>query len=332
MTFNDEQLRQIENARQYYETWKEIVRQLTKLPGGLYWKTVNSKEYLYKYVTDAGIRQVTSLGPKTPEAEVKYDEFKQMKLELQERRKAIERTINERAPILRALRLPAVDGTAGKILRGFDEIDAIGTRLLVIGTYALRAYEMEAQLRFASGMDATDDLDFTLFITQHEVDPDIPRRLFIALKQVDPTFVVSATSPKTVVNSSGYRVDLLMNNALAAKMGAARPWKPEALDGQEWLLLGNPVNALLVDLHGWPVELCVPDPRYFALHKLWLSKLKTRSRAKATKDLRQGKALLSLIEQHLPHYPLDQRFESQLPEQLRDELHADRESRQPAQR
>jgi hypothetical protein len=320
MRFNDEQLRQLENARQFYETWKEIVGQLGKFPGGMYWKVTNSREYLYKFLTDSGIKQVSSLGAKTADAQARYEEFTRTKAELEERRKAIEATMNERAPLLRALRLPAIDATAGKILRGFDAVNAIGTDLLVIGTYALKAYEVEAQTSFAAGMDATDDLDFTLFASAQKADPDLPRRLFIALKQADPGFTVSFGSPKTAVNRAGYQVDLLMNNAVAPSMSGALPWKPEALDGQEWLVLGNPVHAVLVDFQGWPVPVSAPDPRYFALHKLWLSKRKGRKPGKATKDKRQGVAVLKAIREHMPHYPLDETFIAQLSEELKAQL------------
>ena len=321
MRLSDEQLRALTNAGQLYEGWRDLTGQLSRLPGGMYWRVINSKEYLYQYLTTpAGTQQTKSLGPKTAAAEQTYEEFKKTKQDLEERRAGAEKRLEEFAPAWRALRLPAIDRTAGSILRAFDQVDFVGKSILVIGTYALKAYEVEAATAFSAGMDATEDLDFTLFVDEHTADPDLPRRLLLTLKQVDSTFIVNTRSPNTVVNKNGYRIDLLANQAAAEKLSAARPWKPEVLEGQEWLLLGKHVSTVLIDFDGWPVALAAPDPRYFALHKIWLSKRPGRAAIKRAKDKRQGEALLRTVKDNMPHYPLDQQFVKSLPAPLKQEF------------
>jgi len=285
----------------------------------MYWRVINSKEYLYKYLTTSGIKTSTSIGPKTPETEAIAEEFQQAKKDLQERLQAIEGRIKTLAPIMRVLNLPAIDETAGKILRALDQVDYLGKYVLVIGTYAMTAYEMTAETRFADGFDATEDLDFTIVVhPDKQNDSDFPRRLLLTLKEVDKSFVVSHSSSKTVVNKGGYRVDLLISNDLAPAMQRAMPWKPEALEGQEWLGLGRPVQQVLIDFSGWPVLVTAPDPRYFALHKLWLSKRPKRIReGKAPKDAAQGKMLLKAILEFMPHYPINDEFIQSLPNALR---------------
>ena len=328
MTFSTEQRRQLQNLLQFYETWKEVSRSLAQLPGGMYWRVINSKEYLYKYVTNSGIKQSTSIGPKTAQTEAIAEEFQHAKKDLQERLEAIEGRIKTLAPIMRMLNLPAIDETAGKILRALDQIDYLGKNILVIGTYAMTAYEMTAETRFAEGFDATEDLDFTIIVDPaNPSDSDFPRRLLLALKEVDKSFLVSRSSSKTVVNKGGYRVDLLVSNDLAPAMQRAMPWKPEALEGQEWLALGTPVQQVLVDFSGWPVLFTAPDPRYFALHKLWLSKRPMRLReGKAPKDAAQGKTLLKAIQESMPHYAIDDGFIQSLPKPLRQILDANFQS------
>lgn len=317
MKLSDEQLRGLVNASQLYGTWKDVMAELSQLPGGMYWRVINSREYLYQYATSAGKQQTKYVGPKTRGIEEKYRDFQQTKKDLEERCEGIEKRIKELAPAWRALRLPAIDGTAGKILRAFDLDSSVRQSVLVIGTYALRAYEVEAASGFSAGMDATEDLDFTLLFNQSNVDPDLPRRLLLVLKEVDSSFIVAPSSPKTAVNKNGYRVDLLIDTTSAQKMASARPWKPEALEGQEWLALGNPVKVVLIDFQGWPAPISAPDPRYFALHKLWLSERRGRPAAKATKDRNQGEALLKVIRSHMPHYPMDDSFLAGLPDPLR---------------
>jgi len=319
MAFNTEQRRHIQNLLQFYETWKEVSQSLAQLPGGMYWRVISSKEYLYKYVTNSGIKQSTSIGPKTPETEAIAEDFLQTKKDLQERLEAVEGRIKTLAPIMRVLNLPAIDETAGKILRAFDQANYLGKNILVIGTYAMTAYEMTAETRFADGFDATEDLDFTITVDpDNPSDSGFPRRLLLTLKEVDKSFLVSRSSSKTVVNKAGYRVDLLMSNALASAMQRAMPWKPEALEGQEWLSLGTPVQQVLIDFTGWPVLVTAPDPRYFALHKLWLSKRPKRIReGKAPKDTAQGETLLKAVQDFMPHYAIDDAFIGSLPSAVR---------------
>jgi hypothetical protein len=318
MKLNDEQLRGLANAAQLYEGWREVVRELSQLPGGMYWRVINSKEYLYRYAkSPAGTQTTKSLGPKSPTAEETYDDFKKQKQDLEERRAGIESRFREFAPAWRALRLPAIDRVAGNVLRALDHADFVGKSIQVVGTYALKAYEVEAASSFAAGMDATEDLDFTLSADEKTADADLPRRMLLTLKQADSTFIVSPRSASTVVNKNGYKIDLLTSEQAAEKFSSARPWRPQVLEGQEWLALGQRVSAVLIDFDGWPVALTAPDPRYFALHKIWLSKRPGRPAIKRTKDQRQGEALLQAIKDYMPHYPLDEQFKQSLPQPLK---------------
>lgn len=324
MRLTDEQLRALTNAAQLYETWKDVGAQLSRLPGGMYWRVINSKEYLYQYAPGPAGQQARSLGPRSAQNEHLHREFEQKKADLEERQAGIAARIEEFAPAWRALRLPAIDRTAGRILRAFDQVGLIGTGVLVVGTHALKAYEIESATAFAAGMDATEDLDFTLVVRGGELDADTPRRLLLALKQVDRTFIVSPSAPRMVVNKRGYRIDLLVDALVARKASSVMPWKPESLEGQEWLLRGNPVHAVAIDFDGWPVAVAAPDPRYFALHKLWLSRRPGRPGPKRVKDERQGRALLDTIDRYLPHFPIDDDFVADLPDPLRAQLDAAR--------
>lgn len=321
MALSDEQSRALINASQLYESWKDAAVELSKLPGGMYWRVINSKQYLYQYVrSPAGIQLTKSLGPRTPEAEQTFRDFKTTKESLEERKSGIEGRFKELGPAWRALRLPAIDRTAGRVLRAFDVMGFLGGRLLVIGTYALKAYEVEAATNFAAGMDATEDLDFTLLVDNDPAQEDLPRQCLLTLRQIDSTFIVAPGTPQAAVNKRGYRVDLLAGRKGEATVRRSRPWKPEVLEGQDWLLRGKPVSAVLIDFDGWPVRLAAPDPRYFALHKLWLSERQARPALKRTKDRRQGRAALQAIVAHLPHYPLDSEFAATLPAALKPHL------------
>src|SRR3546814_2590152 len=68
---------------------------------------------------------------------------------------------------------------------------------------------------------------------------------------------------------------------------------------------------------GSPARIVAPDPRWFALHKLWMSQQLKRNPQKRPKDRAQGLALLDAVAVSMPHYPLDDCFEAALPPELR---------------
>jgi len=59
-----------------------------------------------------------------------------------------------------------------------------------------------------------------------------------------------------------------------------------------------------------------PDPRWFALHKLWLAEKPSRNPLKRSKDRQQGEALLDAVAETMPQFPLDAAFVASLPEDL----------------
>jgi len=92
--------------------------------------------------------------------------------------------------------------------------------------------------------------------------------------------------------------------------------QPFPLPEQEWLLNGVPVDRVVVCRDGQPARIVAPDPRWFALQKLWLSAQAKRDALKRPKDFKQGVALLDAIQETMPQYPLDAAFEAVLPAPL----------------
>ena len=46
---------------------------------------------------------------------------------------------------------------------------------------------------------------------------------------------------------------------------------------QEWLLKGQPVSVVVATIKGRACPFYVPDPRWMALHKLWLAEKPERN-------------------------------------------------------
>jgi hypothetical protein len=61
-------------------------------------------------------------------------------------------------------------------------------------------------------------------------------------------------------------------------------------------------EVIVIGEDGYPTPLVVPDPRSFALHKLWLSEQPDREPVKKQRDCDQGLAVAQLVIQYLPQY------------------------------
>ena len=86
---------------------------------------------------------------------------------------------------------------------------------------------------------------------------------------------------------------------------------------QEWLLLGRPLRHVIGATDGTPAPLVAPDPRWMALHKLWLSQKPRRAALKRPKDQAQGLLLLRAVIEAMPAYPVDDAFLAAVPAELK---------------
>lgn len=308
--FTDEQTRLLVNLRQRYESWIEVERKRRALPYDLRRKTINGHDYLYS-ITDRG-GNGKSLGPWSSEHEATFTAYHQHKSELKARAATLRAALAESAALYRALRLPLLSSDAGPILRECDHRQLLGSHLLVIGTNAIAAYMAEAGGRVALP-DETEDFDLAWVAADAEA---ADRAVWDMLKAVDPTFTVNSERDFQARNAKAYEVELLVAPSRSHSLsGTDRP-RPMALPEQEWLLLGRPVDQVIGCRDGSPARIVAPDPRWFALHKLWMSDQAKRNPLKRPKDRTQGLALLDLVSAAMPHYPLGDDFIATLPSEL----------------
>lgn len=315
MQFNDEQSRVLVNLRQHYEVWCEAERGL-RLTGDSYlvWRRRGETDYLYTADTRG---QGSSLGKRSPETEALYEERQALTRRVKESTASLQLS----ARLYRALRMGEISSPAAAVLREADVRGMLGTSLLVVGTNAMAAYEAEAAVRFAIGMDATDDFDLawagqsTSLAVKGESSQ--PQTLFGLLKDLDSTYTINTERSFQARNSKAFEVELLLAPSMVKVFPANEKMSPIPLPEQEWLLLGTPVNQVVAARDFSAARIIAPDPRWMALHKLWLGDQKKRARTKVGKDKRQGAALLQVTSTHMPHYPLDDAFRDQLPIELR---------------
>lgn len=310
--FSDEETRLLVNLEQQYEVWIESERVLAVLPYNLRWKTVQGKDYLYELLDRAGNGK--SLGPRSPETEAKFDHYQERKAAATNRRNESRDRLAETCRLYRALRLPMIPAEAAQILREADRRSLLGSHLLVVGTNAVPAYFIEAGGRIANAPSETNDFD--LAWAGNESDEQ-ENPVWALLKSVDATYTVNTERPFQARNAKAYEVELLVAPSKARTMGKRDQPKPVPLHEQEWLLRGKYVTRVVVARDGSPARMVVPDPRWFALQKLWMSRQDKRDPLKRPKDEKQGMALLTVVRDWMPQFRMDETFEDELPEELR---------------
>ncbi len=62
------------------------------------------------------------------------------------------------------------------------------------------------------------------------------------------------------------------------------------------------IAQAVIGQDGFPVRMVVPDPRAFAIHKLWLSEQEDREPGKKARDRKQALSAARVVRQYLPQY------------------------------
>lgn len=316
--FTPEQDRIRANLADRYGQWLDLRRVAENGMYRLVWKTTNGTRYLYETWGREG--KGRSLGPETPGLVERHSQFQadrtDFKLDMEEVNKAIAET----ASIYATLRLPMLDRRAAEIFREADIAGMLGTQLLVVGTNAMMAYEMEAGARIFMGFDATADCDLAfggeVVTFTAGGSRQLDRTLLGLLKSIDATYTVNTERSFQALNRRTFEVELLAAPSVIHKLPKGDLVPITGMFEQDWLLKGRTVNQIVCGLDRKPARIICPDPRWMALHKTWLSKQEKRRADKRNKDAEQGKRLFAAVRERMPQYPFDTAFEIEIPEVL----------------
>lgn len=305
---------------QLYQVWREAAQK--GLQGRYRWRRSNDTDYLY--LMFPGSDRGASQGPRSDQTEAVYEEHRAA----EEQARAVWTRLLVKGRMLKSARVPMVTAAAGEALRALDLSGLLGDCVRVVGSMALPAYELAAGVKLDPALHATEDMDLTWVLSPQDLQtsPSPPVQLLEALKRTDDTWTVNSERPFQLRNRQGEILDVLLAPSLADGYPRRERVRPATLESQDWLLGGMPLERVVIDLSGKPVRVVAPDPRLFALHKLYMASdpavKASRKREKSAKDERQGLALMELIEQRMPEYPLDESFAESLPAPLRDALTA----------
>ena len=290
--------------------------------GSMAWHTVGGRDYLKRKQG----RSQRSLGPRSAATQATYDAFRAAKTRAGERHRALALQAAVQARFARAAALNRVPMEVAGLCRLLVD----RTHWRIIGTNALYAYEARAGVRITSGAEATQDTD-VLWDTRGGkraalVSPELDPGGFIGLLQkIDRTFERVERQPFRAVNARGFMVDLLRPFATselidieARASSLPSDLLAQPIRGLEWLVSSPMMQQLAIDARGFALRMTVPDPRAFALHKLWLSGRSDREPVKRVRDRHQAELVGRLLVEHLPEFPLDEAALRQFPAAVRE--------------
>lgn len=319
--FSAESQRVRANLEQSYAAWVDAKREFDDLPASMFWKTVGDVQYLaIKGDSDSNAK---THGRRDEAGEKRLAHYQEEKERLTQRIRALDAQASERAGLYRRLRMPSILDRQAEILRRLDVEGLLGTDLMVVGTNAFIAYELACGARFPTGNEETEDFDMAWCrgsgASLASIRPgDQKKSLFACLRSLDASYTINPKKPYQAVNQDGYEVELLAAPSTHPLPSDVAFAPMTSLVEQEWLLKGQPISVVVATIKGRACPLYVPDPRWMALHKMWLAEKPERNIAKRGKDQRQGNVLLDAVHYFLSDvYRLDVDFLMGLPEELR---------------
>jgi hypothetical protein len=118
------------------------------------------------------------------------------------------------------------------------------------------------------------------------------------LRRVDASFQTAYGF--NAQNSRGYIVDLIVPESEDfAQMRPNADVEAQPIGGVEWLIESPPFEQTIVGEDGVPLRIVVPEPRTFALHKLWVSQRQDRNPLKRAKDKAHARIVASIAKTYL---------------------------------
>ena len=307
LTLDPDAARQYIDARSAFLEFERSKKNALQVRGGMVWKTVDGKAYLIRTSPSGGQR---SLGRRSADTEVVYQNFIEKKQSLQDRLSSLKAVMIKHERMNRALRVGSMPNIAVAILGRLADA-GLSDYFRVVGTHALYAYEAAAGVRFASAITATRDIDL-LWDTRRRVmfserlREDSPSML-AALQKVDKTFQIIEDQKYTAINQDGFEVDIIRRVATPEdpypiRLSDAEDdfWVVQAKRADE-LMNAPELTAMVVAENGAMARLTTVHPSVFVTFKRWMAKEPDRDPLKRRRDALQADAVEWALNERLPH-------------------------------
>jgi hypothetical protein len=263
-------------------------------------KEIKGKRYWYFQQPSSDGRAQKYVGPETPELLERISNHKQARDDERERRALV-------STLVRTYGLPRPVPEFGNLIAALAKAGVFRLHGVLVGTAAYQTYSAMLGAKLPISIQQTGDVDIAQFEYISVAIGDKTPPVLEVLKEVDETFrpVPHVHGEHNVTSyraRGGLGVDFLTPNEgpdtdapqrLPALQTDAEPLR--FLD----YLIREPEPAVV--LHGAGVNVLVPAPERYAVHKLIVSRRRPAGVAKQQKDIQQSAALLDLLAQKRPY-------------------------------
>lgn len=255
--YSAEQKRHVREVQDLWARYAQFKAESRDLVGGMQWKTIRGREYLYRYAPDPVTKKKrsTSLGPRTAETEADYARFMERRALVKLDLPPLDEAVASQARVSKALRLGRLPRATGEFLTLLDST-GMAAHLVMTSSLALHGYE-------------------TMFA--HEITvPEAPALHFMLLDEAiadDFYGELSGALPGVSIKESrSGMVDLAFDDIEFAVMtrsrllrGLARNGDDDQVECVEARLADDPIATFTFDRSGRPVPISVPDPIAMAM-------------------------------------------------------------------
>ncbi len=301
------QLSQYVDACAVFDALDAAEKRAARFRGTMFVRTTGNRSYLIRRDTRG---QQRSIGPVTEENRGAAEKFTAEKAAVEGRVKQLRAELGTHQKINRSLRVGRAPAIMVRALQALKEA-GIDDHFLVVGTHALFAYEQRAGVLFPGDALATQDVDLLMdtrkrvqFLAQLD---KVDMSLLDLLRRADKTFELKPGHLCTLVNASGFEIDVIRRVAtdndehpMRATAHEDDIWPVQVATGNK-LLGAVPYEQIVVASTGEMARMRTIAPTDFARVKRQLGKRKDRDPLKARKDLLQADLVEKLIAEYLPN-------------------------------
>jgi len=294
----NEQHKEMVNTYQLFTVYQERMAHANHFQGSMSWKTIKGRSYLYKKIKG----RAKCLGVQNEDTERIYQSFVAGKKSSRQAVADIFGQMKVQARYAKAARINRMPIMPANIIRKIQK-NGLGDQISIIGTHAMYGYESMASKYIKAGLMETADIDFLwdkrmpLLLSINHIQEE---GILGILQSVDRSFE-RMEAPYRAVNSKGFIVDLVSDkHDLLGKFpnsigNGNHDMQPAIIGSLKWLINSPRVTSTVIDSQGFPLNIRIPDPRCFAVHKAWLSHQTNRGADKANRDLQQAQVVASMV-------------------------------------
>jgi hypothetical protein len=263
-------------------------------------KTIKGRRYWYFQSRNGEKRTQRYVGPETPELLERIAHHRETRGDAQERRSLV-------STLVRSFNLPRPNPEIGDIIEALAIAGLFRLRGVLVGTVAYQTYSAMLGISLPAASLQTGDIDIAQFKDVSVAIGDNTPPVLETLKEVDKTFraiphITDGRRVTSYASKGGLRIGFLTPNE------GPDTGKPQALpalgtDAQPLrflaYLIHEPEPAVI--LHNAGVQVQVPSPPRYAVHKLIISRRRREGTAKRDKDLQQAEILLEVLARKRAH-------------------------------